>query len=159
MPRGKPPQSISEIIAVAVREFLAEQAAAQPVVARAPSSEQAAAPTGAAGSVVEAHPAEAPAATPEAATAVPAPPPPGPPAPSAAAAARRESQELIERVRAELAAAYDGRPVSPSRIAYRLQTDPTVVDATLTYLVTRREAKLKWNKGKAGYVPVRPVPQ
>lgn len=89
-----------------------------------------------------------PAAAPQVATpAVPASPRP--------ATAKASTDDLVDRVRAELAAAYDGRPVTPDRLAFRLQSDRDLIDAALTYLVTRREARPMGGRGKIAYVPLR----
>ena len=72
------------------------------------------------------------------------------------AARRAAERELIERVREDLKAAYEGQPVSPDRIAFRLKVDRVLVDAALTLLVNRKEARAKWIKGRVAYTPAFP---
>jgi hypothetical protein len=79
----------------------------------------------------------------------------GPPATAHAAAAKRPStNDLLDRVRADLHDAYDGRPVSPDRLAFRLKLDRDLVDAALTLLVRKREARLTKQRGRISYLPV-----
>ena len=65
---------------------------------------------------------------------------------------------VVDLVRTDLQAAYEGIPVPPERIAFRIKQDRDLVDAALTYLVSRREARVSRMRGKAGYVPVRKQP-
>src|SRR5437773_1266535 len=53
-------------------------------------------------------------------------------APAASPSPRASQNDIIERVRADLQSAYDGRPVSPDRLAFRLKSDRDLVDAALT---------------------------
>jgi len=82
----------------------------------------------------------------------------GSPAPTAGSTAHADSgAELVEKVRAELHAAFDGRPVTPDRLAFRLKSDRDLVDAALTLLVTRKEAWARHVRGRPAYVPaIRP---
>lgn len=92
-------------------------------------------------------PAAAPTETPAA-----APPRPATPRPPST------TSNIVDLVRTDLHAAYEGIPVPPERIAFRIKQDRDLVDAALTYLVSRREARVSRMRGKAGYVPVRKQP-
>lgn len=96
-----------------------------------------------------ATPAPAPAA---AATETPAAPKPAAPKPPST------TSNIVDLVRTDLQAAYEGIPVPPERIAFRIKQDRDLVDAALTYLVSRREARVSRMRGKSGYVPVRKQP-
>ena len=131
-----------------VRAFIAQESAA---------AADAAAPTRAAPAPSPPPPAKLPPSTGTSGDSGGAAAPATPPASGSAssqAARSRSSTELIDRVRADLHDAFDGRPVTPDRIAYRLKTDRDLVDAALTYLVTRREARMKGTRGKIAYLPV-----
>jgi len=79
-------------------------------------------------------------------------------APTPAPRDPRAGADLIEKVREQLALSFEGKAVAPSRIAALLKLDVALVDATLTYLVTRKEAQAVWTSGRSGYVPVGRLP-
>ena len=47
--------------------------------------------------------------------------------------------------------------VTPDRIAFFVKADRDLVDATLAYLVSRKEAWAKFSRGRTAYVPVHHV--
>ena len=141
MPRRSRHVSIDEIIALEVRRTLGRRALA---AARATATPRR---------------ARARAAAPRAARPRPAPPPAAAPEPTpvaAPAASHGTSSDNVDRVRKEFALAYEGQPVSADRLAFRMKADRVLVDAALTYLVTRKEARMTAVRGKVGYMPLRP---
>jgi hypothetical protein len=65
------------------------------------------------------------------------------------------ANDLFDRVRTDLLAAYEGQPVTPDRLAFRLKLDRELVDAALMVLVRQRQAKPMRVHGRTAYVPVR----
>lgn len=166
-PRSTRTSSIADLIADAVR-------AAFPVASRAARTTSPRSTKAKGGRAARSgkRAAAAVSATPVATAAVTNPQSPsGPSTPAAAAGAeapgeskaastlaaqRAAEKELLDRVRADLQAAYEGVPVSPERIAFRLKVDRDLVDAALMYLVRRKEARSKWVKGRPAYTPAFP---
>lgn len=159
-PRPRKASTIADIIADAVRAQLAAASAA-PSPRRSGATRRAARSSDAATSASSDASASAPAAAPSPVAADAAGSGEGGASRPAdggmsLAAKRAADRALIERVREDLKAAYEGAPVSPDRIAFRLKEDRDLVDAALTLLVTRKEARAKWLKGRVAYTPAFP---
>lgn len=162
--RQKKTQTIAGLIADAVKAHFASaprgpRAAARPtreVARRKPASRPARSPGRASSAPSTSAAASAPAAAPAAAAPSAGEASAAPTSASSLAAQRAAEKELLDRVRADLQAAYEGAPVSPERIAFRLKEDRDLVDAALTYLVRRKEARAKWVKGRPAYTPAFP---
>ena len=176
-PRPRSSTPIADLIAEAVRSALAAQRRGQgqgqgpgapPPAARRGRTPATSIPAAAASQAAALHGGAGSSGAVASAGRAPAQASPGAPAgaapaasavaqvPSAAAVARAAQNELLDRVRADLKAAFDGRPVSPDRLAFRLKVDRDLVDAALTYLVTRKEARAKWIRGRVAYTPALP---
>jgi hypothetical protein len=78
-------------------------------------------------------------------------------APTPRRTASDQSRELLEAVLSQLNAVFFGRPVTAERLALILKQDPVLVDAALALLAQRKEVRAKWQRGRLGYVPVRPL--
>ena len=140
--------SIDDMIAYEVRKALQRHLAVVDRAERTPARK--------ARAVTKAKPRAARKRTARPAAAAKAAPAAASPATVAApAVAGGSAEDIVDRVRAELQLAYDGRPVTPDRLAFRLKADRVLVDAALTYLVSRKEARMMGARGKVAYVPQR----